>query len=275
MFNSVLLAKKFDALHLQCMNPLAKFCRAPSWLVPLIFLLNCMSDFDATAQEGPHETAGLAQALLGDYSDNGYALRKVSTEELLRFLKSDRTLRIHAGLSGLTARNRIRDAIPWLLDRMRKNDPQLESYYRRFLSSLHGDIEDWERGVLIHLLEADPLESLETISVHGVSRRLGKLPEEWAAILRGYLNEQLTDKRKQWWAEEAERDKRGQLEPDHEVNCQALSEGIRLLDTLNDPADVPLLQSLLEHPAANSIAYHDGSSTLGITRTSPHVSSKA
>jgi hypothetical protein len=36
-----------------------------------------MSEFDAIAQQGSHETAGLEQALLGDYSDNGYALRKV------------------------------------------------------------------------------------------------------------------------------------------------------------------------------------------------------
>lgn len=78
------------------------------------------------------------------------------------------------------------------------------------------------------------------------------LPKECAGRLPGCLTEQLSDERKQWWADEAERDKRGLLEPDHEVNCQVLSEGIRLLDALNNPADVQLLKSLLEHPAAHS-----------------------
>jgi hypothetical protein len=188
-----------------------------------------------------------------------------SAEGLLRFLESGRPQRIHAGMSGLAARGRLRDAIPWLLDRLKNNDPKLGSYYYKFRSDLEGEMEDWERAVLIQLFEATPLKTLETISISGVSGRLEKLPKECTGTLRKFLSEQLTNERKQWWAKQAERDKQGLLEPDYEVNCQALSEGIHLLDKLNDPADVLLLKSFLDHPAANLNVYSDGSSTLFFT----------
>lgn len=197
----------------------------------------------------------------------GYAITEemISTKDILRFLESDRPLRINAGLSALAARGRLTEAIPWLLDRMKKNEPKLDGYYYKFRSSRQGEMEDWERVVLIQLFEGDPLKTLETISVSGVRGRLEKLPKECNGTLRRFLSEQLSDERRQWWANEAEQDKKGLLELDHEGNCQALSEGIYLLDTLDDPADVPLLKSLLDHPAANSNVYSGGSSTLFFT----------
>ncbi len=191
-----------------------------------------------------------------------------ATEEFFCFLESNRMGRINAGLTGLETRNRMPEAIPWLLDRSKRNDPGLGRYYARFLFNTRGDIEDWEKAVLIHLLEADPLEALKTISVNQAYRRLGKLPEEWAGTLRDFLGKQISRERKQWWADEADRVKREQIKPDHRENGSALSVGIYLLDTLNDPVDVPLLKSFLEHPAASLYQDSSGQTLFFVARMS-------
>ncbi len=210
----------------------------------------------------------IADAAAGFLGSGGINESLFPTEEFVRFLQSDRPRQIHAGLAGLKARNRIREAIPWLSGRLSQNDPKAANYYRSFRSSLRGEMEELERDILIRLFEANPLHTLETISVFGVPGRVVRLPGECTELLRGYLTEQLTKERMQWWADEAERDMRRRLEPGRrleprrESNCQALSEGIRLLDVSNDPADVPLLQSFLKHPAAISSVHSNGSSTL-------------
>jgi hypothetical protein len=194
---------------------------------------------------------------------DGWATEEAfATEELLRFLQCDRDVRIRAGLFGLNARGRIREAMPWLMDRIHGNDPNVADYYHIVTRGLRGEMEDWERTMLIYLFEREPLETLTTISVFGAPYRQERLPRECMGRLRTFLNEQISHERKQWWAELTEKDKRGLLAPQDKVSCQALSEGIRILDGTDDPADVPLLQSFLEHPSANSNVYSDGSMTV-------------
>lgn len=204
---------------------------------------------------------------------DGWATEEAfATEELLRFLQCDRDLRIRAGLFGLNARGRIREAMPWLMDRIHENDPNVAVYYYMATRGLRGEMEDWERTMLIYLFEREPLDTLATISVSGVLSRQEKLPRECIGRLRVFLNEQLSVKQKEWWTKLAAKDQQGRLDPEDQVSCQALSEGIRLLDAWEDPGDVPLLQSFLEHPSANSNVYSDGSMTV---RFSARATAKA
>lgn len=207
----------------------------------------------------------IADAAAGFLGNGRVTEAMFPSAELVRLLESDRPLRILAGLYGLACRKRLRDAAPWLLARTEANDPHVADFYQACRPGLRGEIEDWERAVLIHLFEAAPLKTLGMISVNYVPDRQAKLPQECMIGLRRFLNDQLTDERKHWWKAAAERGQRGQLEREHQVDCQALSAGIRILDSLNDPADVPLLQSLLTHPAAQTDGYSDGSRTVFFT----------
>jgi hypothetical protein len=179
--------------------------------------------------------------------------------ELVRLLETDRPLRIRAGLNGLASRKRVSDAAPWLLARVTANDPHLGDYYEICSPRLKGEVEDWERAVLLQLIEVAPLRTLAKLRWTVLRFRETKPPPDVIASVRRYLNEQLTDERKRWWQEAGERAKRGQLERVHDMNCQGLSGGIEFLGSLDDPVDVPLLQAMLEHPAEHQATYSDGS----------------
>lgn len=184
------------------------------------------------------------------------------SHKYLGWLSSDRIRRIQAGLTGLSARQRTADAGPWLRERIKANDPLVHAYYKASLTYHHSGIQDWERDVLDHLIRVQPLETLVTLSVNSGSASKEKLSGEFMEFVRGFLNDQLTDERRQWWREAAERDLKGNLELTCETDCQGLKNGIRILDSLDDPADTPLLLALLDHPAANANFYSDGSGTL-------------
>jgi hypothetical protein len=223
------------------------------------------------------ESLDSGDEVLGDGAAGFLASRMVTeamypTEDLFAFLNSGREKRVHAGLSGLASRSRMREAIPWLISRMEASDPHLPGYYRRYLFRMgHKEMkksagfEAWETELVIHLFENDPLETLETLSVYGAGWRMGKPNEDFAGKLRAFLQGELSEKRKRWWRDATELDMLGRLERSREVNCQALGHGIRLLDALDDPADVPLLQALLAHPAANANIASDGSGTMFFT----------
>ena len=178
---------------------------------------------------------------------------------LVWLLKSDRPRRIHAGLAGLAARKRVSDAAPWLLARVKANDPHLGDYYETCSPALRGEVEDWERVVLLHLIEVDPLRILAKLRWSVLRFREKKPPPDVIASVRRYLNEQLTDERKHWWQEAGDRAKRGQSERVHDINCEGFSGGIAFLGLIDDPVDVPLLQAMLEHPAEHQATYDDGS----------------
>lgn len=184
------------------------------------------------------------------------------SRKYLGFLSSDRIRRIQAGLIGLSARQRTADAGPWLRERIKANDPLVHAYYKASLTFLHSGIQDWERDVLDHLMRVQPLETLVTFSVTSRPASKEKLSGEFMKSVRGFLNDQLTDERRQWWREAAERDLKGNLELVRESDCQGFRNGIRILDSLDDPADTQLLRALLDHPAANASFYTDGSGTL-------------
>jgi hypothetical protein len=178
-------------------------------------------------------------------------------------LASDRIRRIQAGLTGLAARKQVSEAGPWLMERIRANDPRIDAYFRWCLRAREVEIQEWERAMLVHLMKVRPLATLVTVSCNPPPYlRKETLPSESMETLRAFLHEQLTDERQRWWREAAERDRQGRLEPERERDCQGLSQGIAILDRLDDPADVPLLLKLLEHPAAQADFYSSGNGTL-------------
>ena len=179
--------------------------------------------------------------------------------ELVRLLESDRPRRIHAGLAGLAARKRVSDAAPWLLARVKANDPHLGDYFETCWHGLRGEVEDWEQAVLLQLIEVDPLRTLNKLWGSLLRFRETKPPPDVVASVRRYLSEQLTDERKRWWQEAGDRAKRGQSERVHAMNCQGFSGGIAFLGSMEDPVDVPLLQAMLEYPAEHQETYSDGS----------------
>lgn len=193
------------------------------------------------------DVADAAAGFLGNYN---ITEEMFPTQELFRFLKSNRPRQVHAALWGLYTRKRLSEAIPWLLGRVRENDSNVGEYYGGFIYGIRGDLGAWEKTVLSHLLEANPMEALTSMS----GRRIEKLPEEWAGPVRAFLTAQLTNERRKWWADRTERIKQEVTEPIRSERRQALSAvcaGISLLDTRNDPADVLLLESFLNHPAAS------------------------
>lgn len=209
------------------------------------------------------ETADGAAGFLG----NGRIAEELfPSAGFLRLLESGRIRRIQAGLAGLAARNRADDAGSWLKERIKGNDPLIKAYYDACLPYRQKEeIQDWERAVLGQLMKVQPLATLRALSGRPVYGRKDKLPEECMDSLRGFLKDQLTAPQQRWWRMAAQRDLKGRLELEREADCQGFGEGIRILDSLDDPADVPLLLGLLEHPAANANFYLDGSGMLFFT----------
>ena len=181
------------------------------------------------------------------------------------FLLSGRPRRVSAGLGGLKLKNKVQEIGNWMVERVDANDPKIADYYQ-LIYSYAGDVfGDWERRVLLYLLEKDPLGTLKILSVSGRIRSGTRIPDEFVVLIRNFARDQLSSARREWWRELGERDQQGEIKQEEKLDCQALSEGIRMIDRYGDPADTLILEQFLDHPAATFSSDYDGSGILFFT----------
>lgn len=163
-----------------------------------------------------------------------------------------------AALHALERRGKRAEAGKWLADH-RMNLSRSLGVYWETLADRAGDFADWEIPVAAHVLESSPLEAssilLNRLHAFRPDGGKNKLPDALQAPLRAFLVEEAYTKRFKGKPYEATKavSKRNSYE---DSASQYLGEALKVLASLENPEDTPLLRSFLDHPAAG---YGEGS----------------